>query len=106
MGERGADNELATERDIEKMAQIAKEAVEAGALGFSTSRTMVHATPEGVPIPGTFASTEELVGIGSAIAQTGKGVMEVVNDAMAGKNLEGELELMRQVAVTGCPVTF
>tara|TARA_Y100000590_G_scaffold22938_1_gene26378 strand:- start:440 stop:2161 length:1722 start_codon:yes stop_codon:yes gene_type:complete len=106
MGERGADNELATELDIEKMAQIAKEAVEAGALGFSTSRTMVHATPEGVPIPGTFASTEELVGIGSAIAQTGKGVMEVVNDAMAGKNLEGELELMRQVAVTGCPVTF
>lgn len=67
MGDRGASNEPATAEDIERMAAITRGAIQAGALGFSTSRTMVHATPEGVPIPGTFASEEELLGIGRGI---------------------------------------
>ena len=53
MGERGAGKESAAPEDIEQMATVARAAIEAGALGFSTSRTMVHATPEGVPVPGT-----------------------------------------------------
>ena len=106
MGERGANNEPATAQDIKQMAAITRTAIEAGALGFSTSRTMVHATPEGVPIPGTFASVEELFGIGSGIAQAGRGIMEVVNDAIAGKYLDSEMAWMRRVATAGCPVTF
>jgi N-acyl-D-aspartate/D-glutamate deacylase len=51
MGERGANNEPATEEDIAQMAVITRAAIEAGALGFSTSRTMVHATPEGFLSP-------------------------------------------------------
>ena len=106
MGERGAKTDLATPEDIAQMAAITRAAIEAGALGFSTSRTMVHATPEGVPIPGTFASPEELLGIGRGIAQTGRGLMEVVTDAVGGKDLDSELSWMHQVAANGCPVTF
>ncbi|MGH7964697.1 MAG: amidohydrolase family protein, partial [Candidatus Binatia bacterium] len=109
MGERGENNELATAEDIEKMAALTRAAIEAGALGFSTSRTMVHATPAGVPIPGTFAGEDELIGIGRGIAQTGRGIMEVVTDAVIGNNLAlvaKEMGWMRQVAAAGCPITF
>ena len=109
MGERGASNEPATAEDIERMAAITRSAIEAGALGFSTSRTMVHATPEGVPIPGTFASEEELLGIGRGIAQAGRGLMEVVTDAVISNTpalVTSELGWMRRVAAAGCPVTF
>lgn len=106
MGERGANNELATAEDIENMASITRAAIEAGALGFSTSRTMVHATPEGVPIPGTFAGEEELLGIARGIAQAGRGLMEVVTDAVLGQNVDRELGWMQRVAALGCPVTF
>jgi N-acyl-D-aspartate/D-glutamate deacylase len=105
MGERGADNEPATPEDIAKMAAIVGEAVHAGALGFSTSRTRVHATPEGIPIAGTFAEPDELLGIGQAVAGAG-GIMEVVNDTMAGKNVDAEFDWMNRVASAGCPVTF
>jgi N-acyl-D-amino-acid deacylase len=109
MGERGASNEPATAEDIDRMAAITRAAIEAGALGFSTSRTMVHATPEGVPIPGTFASEDELLGIARGVAQAGKGLMEVVTDAVITSRPElvaKELGWMRRVAASGCPVTF
>ena len=106
MGERGASSEPATSEDIKQMAAIVRTAIEAGALGFSTSRTMVHATPEGVPIPGTFAQPEELFGISRGIAQAGRGLMEVVSDAVGGKNLDSELSWMHKIAANGCPVTF
>lgn len=105
MGERGTNNE-ATPEDIEQMAAIVRTAIEAGALGFSTSRTMVHATPEGVPIPGTFAKPEELLGISRGIVQAGRGLMEVVSDAVLGQNVESELDWMQEVAAGGCPLTF
>ncbi len=106
MGERGAGKEPATPEDIEQMATMTRAAIEAGALGFSTSRTMVHATPEGVPVPGTFASPDELLGIGRGITQTGRGLMEVVSDAVLGQNIDSELGWMQELAATGCPVTF
>ena len=106
MGERGAGKEPATPEDIEQMAAMARAAIEAGALGFSTSRTMVHATPEGVPVPGTFASPDELLGIGRGITQTGRGLMEVVSDAVLGQNIDSELGWMQELAAIGCPVTF
>ena len=106
MGERGAGKGPATPEDIEQMATMTRAAIEAGALGFSTSRTMVHATPEGVPVPGTFASPDELLGIGRGITQTGRGLMEVVSDAVLGQNIDSELGWMQELAAIGCPVTF
>src|SRR5208283_3370201 len=64
MGERGARNEPATPEDIEAMADIVSEAIKAGAVGFSTSRTLIHRAKDGEPVPGTFAAPDELVGIG------------------------------------------
>ena len=63
MGERGANREEASPADIAAMAAIAKGAVEAGALGFSTSRTLNHRTSEGQPTPTLTATEEELTGI-------------------------------------------
>ena len=51
MGERGARNEPATREDIEHMAAIVKEGVQAGGMGFSTSRTIVHRAIDGEPVP-------------------------------------------------------
>ena len=56
MGERGAKNEPATAADIEQMAQLVRDGIEAGALGFSTSRTIAHMAIDGEPVPGTFAA--------------------------------------------------
>ncbi len=64
MGERGARNEPATPDDIAAMAAIVKEAIQAGALGFSTSRTIAHRAIDGEPVPGTYAAEDELFGIG------------------------------------------
>ena len=77
MGERGASNEEATPDDIEQMAALVAEALEAGALGFSTSRTTLHKSIDGVPVPGTFATRDEIFGIGEALKRTGKGVYQL-----------------------------
>ncbi len=61
-------NEPATPEDIEAMARLVQEAVEAGALGFSTSRTLGHRAMDGEPVPGTFAAEDELFGLGRAMA--------------------------------------
>ena len=80
MGERGANREEATPDDIAAMAKLAREAVEAGALGFSTSRTLNHRTSDGQPTPTLTASEEELTGIGMALKEAGKGVLQFVSD--------------------------
>jgi N-acyl-D-amino-acid deacylase len=109
MGERGAKNEPATEKDIAQMAAIVKEAVLAGALGFSTSRTLAHTANDGEPVPGTFATPEELSGIAHAVHSTGRGILEVVPRGAGGENAElvQEVEMFIQIArLTGCPFTF
>src|SRR5262245_22377436 len=80
MGERGARNEKATQDDIAQMAAIVREGIEAGALGFSTSRTMLHRAKNGEPMPGTYASADELLGIGRAMGEVGRGVFELASD--------------------------
>jgi N-acyl-D-amino-acid deacylase len=80
MGERGANNERATSEDIEKMAAIVKEGLEAGALGFSTSRTILHRAKDGELVPGTNAEDDEVLGIGRALGEVGHGVFEVASD--------------------------
>src|SRR4029450_7538706 len=77
MGKRGAKNEPATPEDIAAMAAIVKEAIEAGALGFSTTRTLAHRAIDGEPVPGTFAAENELFGIGRTLGEVGRGVFEL-----------------------------
>jgi N-acyl-D-amino-acid deacylase len=104
MGERGARNEKATPEDVEQMAAIVKQGLEAGALGFSTSRTILHRAKDGEVVPGTYAEDEEVLGIGRALGEVGHGVFEVASDLSP----EGdELSWMSRLGKeTGRPVSF
>ena len=110
MGERGARNEPATPEDIREMTDLVREAVAAGALGFSTSRTIAHTAIDGEPVPGTFAAEDELFGIGSALGDLGEGIFELAPMGAAGEDIVGpaqEVDWMRRLsAKIGRPVTF
>src|SRR5690349_21666322 len=104
MGERGARNEAPTETDIARMSQIVEEGLRAGALGFSTSRTILHRSIDGELVPGTTATKEELIGIGRAMGRVGYGVFEMASDLRREWN---EFEWMGELSrETGMPVTF
>jgi len=104
MGERGAKNEAATPDDVAEMAQLVREALAAGALGFSTSRTLLHRAIDGEPVPGTFATEQELLGIGRALGEVGHGVFELASDLAPESE---EFAWMEKLSVeTGRPVTF
>jgi N-acyl-D-amino-acid deacylase len=104
MGERGANNEKASVEEVAAMAAIVKEGLEAGALGFSTTRTILHRAGDGELAPGTTADREEVIGIGRAMGEVGYGVFEVASDLAPE---EEELSWMRQIGrETGRPVTF
>lgn len=104
MGERGAANEPPTETDIARMSAIVEEGLRAGALGFSTSRTILHKSVDGELVPGTTATKEELIGIGRAMGRVGHGVFELASDLEPDWN---EFEWMGDLSrETGLPVTF
>ena len=110
MGERGARNDAATPEDIAAMAQLVEEGIRAGALGFSTSRTIVHRAIDGEPVPGTFAAEDELFGIGRVLARLGRGVFELAPAGAMGEDLaapEREVAWMRRLsAEIHRPVSF
>jgi N-acyl-D-aspartate/D-glutamate deacylase len=116
MGERGAANEDATATDLEAMAAIVAEALAAGAVGFSTSRTIGHRARSGRPVPGTFAPAEELLAVAEVMRAAGHGVFEAIAagtigslDRLGGERsrLIDEVPLLEQVALaSGRPVTF
>ncbi len=104
MGERGAKNEAATPEDIAQMAAIVRDGLAAGALGFSTSRTMLHRAIDGEPVPGTYATEDELLGIGRVMGELDRGVFEVASDLTPE---DPELAWMERLsAETGRPVSF
>lgn len=105
MGQRGADREPATEADIAAMAAIAQRAVEAGALGFSTSRTLNHRTSDGQPTPTLTAGEDELSGIALGLAAAGKGVLQLVSDFFP--DGAEELAMVRRIVErSGRPLSF
>jgi N-acyl-D-aspartate/D-glutamate deacylase len=110
MGERGARNEPADAGDIAAMAAIVEQGLDAGALGFSTSRTMLHRSIDGEPVPGTFAGADELLGIGQGMQRAGHGVFELATDfgigGMSGRFGEDIDWMVRLAAETGVKVTF
>ena len=104
MGEREERKEEPTETDIAAMSTIVEEGLQSGALGFSTSRTILHKSVDGELVPGTTATREELVGIGRAMGRVGFGVFEMASDLnREWKEFEWMGELSRE---TGLPVTF
>jgi N-acyl-D-aspartate/D-glutamate deacylase len=86
MGDRAVFNEKATKQDIDEMQRLAREALEAGAVGFSTGRSDVHRSADGEWTPASEATVEELAGIAKAFDGVGHGVLQAVNDF----NLERE----------------
>jgi len=110
MGERGARNEPATPADIDAMSAIVREAVEAGAVGVSTSRTILHKAVDGEAVPGTFAAEDELFGLGRALAKVGRGVFELAPAGIQGEDLlapDKEIAWMGKLAAeTGRPITY
>lgn len=104
MGERGAKNDEATPDDIEKMAAIVKDGLKAGALGFSTSRTLLHKSTDGEFVPGTFASRDELFGIAKVLKEVGHGVFQCASEHT---QMPKEFQWMKVVAAEyGRPVIF
>lgn len=104
MGEAGAKNEVASPEHITRMTEIVRDGLRAGALGFSTSRTLLHKAIDGEFVPGTFASKDELFGIGKALAEVGHGVFQCASEHT---QVPKELEWMKVMAAeTGRPVCF
>lgn len=104
MGERGADHEDATMNDIAAMADLARAGIEAGGLGFTTSRTRNHKTSTGAYTPTLTAAPDELIGIAEAIGAAGTGVLQVVSDFL---DVDDEFSTLRQmVARSGRPMSI
>ena len=104
MGERGVNREPATQADIHAMATLAKRAMEAGAIGFGTSRTLNHRSSDGSPIATLTAGEDELTGIAMGMAAAGKGVLQVVSDF--NDPTEEFAMLRRIVEKSGRPLSF
>ncbi|MEQ9518609.1 MAG: amidohydrolase family protein [Parvibaculum sp.] len=104
MGARGVALEKATQDDIRTMGELTRDAVKAGALGFTTSRTILHKTAEGDAVPTYDADREELVGIAKLMGEADAGVLQVVSDfAKLGPEFE---TLEEMVALSGRPLSL
>lgn len=104
MGDRGATNQDATAADRAAMAALVREGVMAGAVGFSTSRTVLHRAIDGEVVPGTTADALELTTIADAMGEAGGAVFEVASDLAPESH---ELAWMDHIIdVSGCRVTY
>ncbi|RZI69201.1 N-acyl-D-amino-acid deacylase family protein [Variovorax guangxiensis] len=104
MGERGITHDEATPADIQAMVDLVREGMRAGALGFSTSRTIIHKYDGRKYPPGTFASPDEILGIGRVLGEVGHGVFQMTSNHY---QMETELPWMTQLARDNkLPVAF
>jgi N-acyl-D-aspartate/D-glutamate deacylase len=106
MGERGAKLEAATPDDIAEMRRLTADAMRAGAIGFSTSRTLNHKTVKGDPTPSLRATEAELTGIAQGMRDAGTGVFEMISDFNQ-PDLDTEFGLIRRIVeASGRPLTL
>jgi N-acyl-D-aspartate/D-glutamate deacylase len=103
MGQRGAHREPATAGDLRQMAAIVREAVEAGAMGFSTSRTFFHRSSDGSSTPSFEAAEAELMALALALKEAGKGAMQAITDFDETDRTLAQLR--RLVAASGRPLS-
>jgi len=106
MGRRGAERETATSDDLALMQRLVKEAIEAGALGFATSRIFIHRTRDGAHIPSYDAAEAELTAIAQTLKEMNRGTLQFVLGA-PGRDLPSEVELVARLArSSGRPASF
>jgi N-acyl-D-amino-acid deacylase len=100
----GRANDPASAEEIAEMAALVREAVHAGAIGASTTRTVLHRAKDGELAAGTTAAAEELIGIGEALGKAGHRVFSVASDMM---DLDHEFAWMSEISIrAGVPVTY
>lgn len=104
LGDREQPGAVPTDDDIARMAEIVEDGVRAGALGFSTSRTVLHRSIDGEVVPGTTATKEELIEIGRAMGRAGHGVFEMASDMRREWDEFGWMGAMSRE--TGLPCTY
>ena len=93
----------ASKEEINQMSEIVEKAINAGALGFSTSRTILHRDVHGVYVPGTEASSEEMKELAFAVDRAGEGTLEIVSDWL---DQEIEMSWMKEyVEKSDCGLT-
>ncbi len=106
MGERASRLEMATADDRGQMRSLASDAMRAGAIGFSTSRSINHKSVNGAPTPTLRAAEEELMAIAMGVKDAGAGVLQMITD-FDGEDVDGEFALMRRlVEASGRPLSF
>jgi N-acyl-D-aspartate/D-glutamate deacylase len=106
MGKR-ALHEIATEADLDRMTAAVKEAIRAGAMGFSSSRAHTHVTPDNTPVASRIADWTEIDRLVGAMAELGAGIFQVGPDISGGRAQRAFLARLKQVAVeSGRPVMF
>ena len=104
MGQRGIDREEASQEEIEQMSQIVKEAIEAGAFGFSTSRTEKHKDSSGALTPSITAHKNELVSIAKSLGEIKSGVLQGISDFY---DFETEFDIFKEMSESsGRPISI
>jgi len=116
MRDRAGDDVDATAEELAEMSRLVHEGLEAGAVGFTTSRTVGHRSLWGTPVPGTFAAEDELLAIGAAMRDARRGVFEMIPASTVGElralggehsTQQAEHAVMAAVSrASGRPVTF
>ena len=106
MGQRAINHEIANDQDMATMRKLSKEAVEAGAFGFSTSRTISHKSLKGEFTPTLRAHEDELTAIAMGLSDAGAGFIEIVSDWNE-PDPETEFEVLKRIIKkSGRPVVF
>ena len=104
MGQRGITREEATQEEIDRMSQLVKEAIQAGAFGFSTSRTEKHRDSSGALTPSITAHKNELVSIANSIGELNSGVLQGISDFY---DFESEFDIFKEMSQSsGRPISI